>query len=73
MSALAGTIPSLEVIYLWRPQETGWQIEWVPFEVIRAYGATNRDFQIRGPLDAREYGGPVYPVVPSSGHYGVDP
>ncbi|KAM5544858.1 hypothetical protein V8D89_001756 [Ganoderma adspersum] len=32
--ALAGTIPSLEIVYLWRPRDTE-EIEWAPFEVVR--------------------------------------
>lgn len=69
---LARTIPSLGMVYLWRPRVTGY-IEWAPFEVVRRDNALTSDFEIRCPEDAREYGGPCYPVVPMPHHYNVDP
>ena len=69
---LARAIPSLRMVYLWRPRKMG-QIEWAPFEVVRGDGATKDDFEIRCPKDAREYGGPRYPVVPMPDQYDTDP
>ena len=69
--ALAGTIPSLEIVYLWRPRYTG-EIEWAPFEVVRGASARADEIEIRCPVDARKYGGPSYPVVPIPAFYDVD-
>ncbi|PIL28348.1 hypothetical protein GSI_09499 [Ganoderma sinense ZZ0214-1] len=69
---LAGTVPSLEMVYLWRPRTTG-QIEWAPFEVVRGDNAPEGEFEIRCPVDVKEDGGPLYPVVPVPIWYNVDP